>query len=853
MRKHRYLCINSLFFLFFAFIFNSKSISQISDHSTPVSFGISGTTKSLKRIPSRTLDSVNVSVQKEWDRKNGVPNRFGIVQKAQINIREEGIKTQNTLSNIWRYKIKCPDAKALGFLFQEFLLPPGAGLYIYTSDTTIVKGAYTSKNNKEYSKLSIGAVAGNEVIIEYNEPSDALFEGEVELGSIFTAYQGFGQTTSSYIDINCVEGTDWQNQKRAVCLMLFAEENSWYNCSGTLINNIKEDGTPFFLTANHCISSEESAQTLVTYFNYENSKCDGNDASADQSLSGATLLSTSDYNDFTLLKLSADPPDEYDPYFAGWNADDNAEPASGTCIHHPEGGPKAIAIDNDAPVSYPYQVIWDNNIRTQANTHWQVSYDKGADASGSSGSPLFDENKRIIGQLHGGDDEISLFGKFSLSWNHSSNSSEQLMAWLDPDNSGTLILDGLSHKAPTAMFQSDVSMACVNTTVYLTDESSGSPSSWEWEISPSTYKFVGGTDAHAQNPEVVFTKEGTYDVTLIASNDMGADTKKVEDFIEAKSEFSVSFIDFNDELTTCGNSIENLKMIATGAETYDFKIVDEDFFDYAIGSDTLTISTNSNARENGSFDTYVIVSGGHGSCIDSDSVHLHINYPENDNIDNAISLQLGYNGIYSNKCGTIQDNEPAPPDGGCDANAECTAGTADEYDNSTWFSFRGPSNGQITIKVEGVSAQIAIYSDNSTDETPSGFSSSFSLVAASAYSNSPAIENLRVNSYEKYWLQIYDDQDNGDNLEITLLSNTIEVYPNPSDCIFHLTVLGKSEGQAILSVYSMAGKKILSQTAYIDPTNNTFDLDLSGYPAGLYLFSAEINGTRLLKKLIVKP
>ncbi|MGQ1889733.1 T9SS type A sorting domain-containing protein [Thermophagus sp. OGC60D27] len=828
--------------------------AQISTYSTPAGFNQANSLKSIKNIPQKLLDSVNVDFQKSLDQKNGIPNRIGIVQNMNINIREEGIKSTLGHINIWRFKINCPDAKALGLFFNNYLLPPGGELYVYTSDTTHILGAYTNINNKNYRQLSIGSIDGNDIIIEYNEPITPQFEGEIVLESVFTAYRSLAEAGSTFIDINCDEGNDWQDLKRSVCLMSFAEENSWYVCTGALINNVRQDETPFFLSANHCISSQGVAQTLVTYFNYENSTCNGNDASLDQSISGATLMATSSYNDFTLLKLSTPPPTDYQPYYAGWNANDELTTGSTTCIHHPGGNPKSIAIDRDEPVNYPYSIRWDDNLVTSPDTHWQVEYDEGADASGSSGSPLFDDDKRIIGQLHGGDDEISLFGKFSVSWDYYSTPSSQLKYWLDPDDTGITVLDGINYnRQPNADFESDVSLACLNTAINLSDLSKGQPTQWYWTVEPETFQFVNGTDPNTQNPQVLFTKEGSYSITLIVANNYGSDTITYENLIEAKSVFPVAFSNMTDEISLCGKSMDQYELEAQGAENYSFTISEENFFDYDINDNLLTLTINDKARQNGSFDVTVTTTGGHGSCLFSDSVLIHVSFPVNDNIENAINLKLGNNGTFTLNCGTIEPNEPAPPSGECSSTTLCSTSEAQEDDISTWFSFKAPSNGKITINGQGSGAQFAVYQADTYSDIISG-KDSFSLIAATGYSSSPTLKNLNVNRFNTYWLQVFSDQSDVETMEITLLSNTIEVYPNPSDGIFHLTISGVSEEEsATIKVFTQNGRQLLAQNITISPQNTSFDLNLTGYPSGTYLIYVQTSQGELVRKVMLRP
>src|SRR5690606_20286753 len=59
-------------------------------------------------------------------------------------------------------------------------------------------------------------------------------------------------------------------------------------------------------------------------------------------------------------------------------------------------------------------------------------------------------------------------------------------------------------------------------TVVFTDLSINNPTEWNW-------KFDGGTPSTSidRTPEVVYTKAGTYTVSLISSNDAGASTPEV--------------------------------------------------------------------------------------------------------------------------------------------------------------------------------------------------------------------------------------------------------------------------------------------------------------------------------------
>ena len=113
------------------------------------------------------------------------------------------------------------------------------------------------------------------------------------------------------------------------------------------MNNTAQDGTPYFLTANHCLGNPNS---WVYYFNHESSTCDGNSGPTNQSISGGTLLVNSGASDVALIELSSTPPASYDVEYAGWDAT-GATPTSAVGIHHPSGDLKRFASKRIRPTN----------------------------------------------------------------------------------------------------------------------------------------------------------------------------------------------------------------------------------------------------------------------------------------------------------------------------------------------------------------------------------------------------------------------------------------------------------------------------------------------------------------------
>ena len=84
--------------------------------------------------------------------------------------------------------------------------------------------------------------------------------------------------------------------------------------------------------------------------------------------------------------------------------------------------------------------------------------------------------------------------------------------------------------APTSSFFASSNTICGNDTLSLSDQSTGSPSSWQWTFTPSTVTFVNGTSANSANPEVIFNASGNYTVELEVTNSLGTDNMSTNVF-----------------------------------------------------------------------------------------------------------------------------------------------------------------------------------------------------------------------------------------------------------------------------------------------------------------------------------
>ncbi len=421
-----------------AILISFHGIAQISHGGSPVSFD-----KNLTDAPIHTTPVLNIQPfideDKITDKYKDIAWRFGIEQFVNLNLNNSGL--WETLANgdkIWRLKIISPNAKTINLNYSSFQIPAGATFFVYNKNQVL--GSFTHENNKASGQFSTSLLKGDNVVLEYVEPASVQGQGIIEVSSVVHGYRdlfnqlkGFGNSGACNVNAIC-DTSFWGNEIRSAVMLLTAGNSRF--CSGALVNNTLQDGTPYVLTANHCGPSTNN----IFMFNYQSATCSPSvDGSTAQTISGCTIRANDGPSDFFLVELSSAPPAGYNVFYSGWSSV-NVFPTKGTGIHFPALDVKKISHDDDLVIESGYY--------TAGNNHWEVlDWNSGTTEGGSSGSPLFDQNHRIVGQLHGGDaacgnDAFDFYGKFSYSWETDADTSKQLKHWLDPNSSGVPVLDG---------------------------------------------------------------------------------------------------------------------------------------------------------------------------------------------------------------------------------------------------------------------------------------------------------------------------------------------------------------------------------------------------------------------------
>jgi len=526
-----------------------------------------------KQIDTRLFSEPNISLLRTedelTDNTGTAPWRFGFNNYTNLSLFNSG--TWSELPNgdkIWQIVLKCENALTVNLTFNNTKIPSGNELYVYNPSKNFILGRF-EETHLYNGVLGTELIPGNTAIVEYYIRKGNDF-GNVTISTVTHGYRtanefqvkAFGGSGACNMNVNCPDGSTWIPQRNSA-VMLVSGSNGF--CSGALINNTANDGKPYVLTANHCYSDPTN---WIFRFNWQASDC-ANPANSPsfQSLSGAVLRARRTPTDFCLVEITGGlegntVPFSYQPYFAGWNRLNDA-PTSTVSIHHPSGDIKKISFDDNPAVAVQAM----NS--TEAESSWSVQWDRNTTTEGgSSGSPLFDQNRRIIGQLWGGGasctnlNSADYYGRLSKSWEPSnSNSTNQLKFWLDPSNSEAEFIDGYDPS---------------NATPVLVDAGISSP------------QGVSGTFCGGEiTPSVTISNAGTNTLTSV-------------DIVYSFSGGSTQTYNWTGNLPQWQSTIISLPTTSLGAGSYTFSA--------SVNNPNASIDENNN--NNSTSSTFTVVIGG---------------------------------------------------------------------------------------------------------------------------------------------------------------------------------------------------------------------------------------------------
>lgn len=475
---------NLLLFCVATLLFCSSSYAQVTNEGEPLSWSL---LESKTEKSSIELDEIDIKKIRIEDEKNdivqGKPWRYGIVREVDYGLNKGGFWTElDNGDRVWRISFHSPDALNMSFNFDKFYIPEGANLYLYSDDRSDLLGAYTNQVNNKNNKLGTWFVEGDKVWLEYYEPFEVRGQSELSITSLVHGYRLGQKFQKGYYnenqlkalndsgdcnhDVDCPIGNDFEARKDVLKKSVaFLNMGNGFICSGALANNTAQDKKPYFLTANHCFfDNNDNPSDPALYsmrFNWisPNPVCgattDSTNGPTNFTMNGSVLRARSEAADYMLVELNSDVPESWDVVYAGWDKTDT-DPSFEVGIHHPSGDIMKVSRDDTGAVktNAGSTSVWlIGGTSAGSGDGWEI----GVTEQGSSGSPLFNENGHIIGELFAGqaacsgindNDDFDIYGRFAVAWNGTS-SSTRLRDWLDSGNLNPNTLDELKNVLST--------------------------------------------------------------------------------------------------------------------------------------------------------------------------------------------------------------------------------------------------------------------------------------------------------------------------------------------------------------------------------------------------------------------
>lgn len=407
--------------------------------------------KAMAAVPAFDAQAVDrdVAITEDIAREEaGEAPRYALPQAVSMTPETVGgWEVLNDQFVMWRLRVTAPGALSLNLGFTEYRLPKGGRLTLYPTDVKSFDDprgvrVFTDQDNEDHGQLWTPVVVSDDIMVELVLPVESRHDYDLVVGSVNRGYRFFGENLAQMqedkagtcnVDVVCPEGDAWRLEINSVGVI--STGGSLF-CTGSMLNNTALDGTPYFLTANHCGINSGNAATLVVYWNFQSPVCGAQSGgSLTDFQTGSVFLAGASTSDFTLVRMDDPVNAAHNVSFAGWEKS-TADPTSATAIHHPNTDEKSISFENQPTSTTSYL----SNTVPGDGTHICITdWDTGTTEPGSSGSPLFDQNHHVVGQLHGGyaacgNNSSDWYGRLSRSWS-------AISAWLDPTASGVSSID----------------------------------------------------------------------------------------------------------------------------------------------------------------------------------------------------------------------------------------------------------------------------------------------------------------------------------------------------------------------------------------------------------------------------
>ncbi|MCH7414338.1 hypothetical protein MM213_12640 [Belliella sp. R4-6] len=262
-------------------IFPSGSVSPLENQAIDI-----------RNIPNYKVPRINTDellIEDLEEKVSGRPFRFGKAIDVNIDFFKLSVKEVRQDTVIHYYSITSSDAHSLNLIFDNFYLSENASLKIYSMDGSMIYGPVKHDHNPENSVFWTDLIKGDGIIIEVKiigkDSGESAINIEKVVHGYINTFSGFDQSAPCNRDIACPEGSQWRQDGNSVAMLLLDSGQRF--CSGVLLNNTCNDFTNNFLTAFHCLDTNQNGELTeiernqvnnwVFRFMYESPSCNGID------------------------------------------------------------------------------------------------------------------------------------------------------------------------------------------------------------------------------------------------------------------------------------------------------------------------------------------------------------------------------------------------------------------------------------------------------------------------------------------------------------------------------------------------------------------------------------------------
>lgn len=365
------------------------------------------------RVVLPELDHVALIVEGEQMLQDGSPMRYGVPRPLDFT-EQDGQWIAVPGGRIWQLQITSEGAENVSVWLENLDLPEGAELRTYQPGAPeTVDGPFTDDGPSDDGRIYSMIAPVDSVMVEYFEPSAVAgaglpFEFDILVHGYLPVLKDGLAGGSGACHNNATCDPSWADVGDATAVMFYG---GGFVCSGQLIATTAQDEQPYFLTANHCISSQGQASSAQFIFRYERNNCTGSFNNG-ASTSGSTLVDTHAASDNTLLRINGSLP--ANTFWVGWTTDTATTNLDVVCLHHPGGDYMKISYGdiNSNPVC-------------GSSTYWfGVRWNDGVTEGGSSGSGAYRaSDQKLMGVLTCGASSCSNptgldgYGRFVRAYN----------------------------------------------------------------------------------------------------------------------------------------------------------------------------------------------------------------------------------------------------------------------------------------------------------------------------------------------------------------------------------------------------------------------------------------------------